>query len=821
MTWLRDLGRDLQLAGRTLRRRPGFTALAVTILALGLGGATAMFSIVDALLLRPLPFPEAARLVRIHRTMPGDSADAVDRLHSPGGYFAYRAQRDVFEGVAAVNMGGQRLELDPGQPLETILGAHVSPEYFPVFRVQPRLGRLFAAGEYQPGHDRVVLLSSQLWQTRFGADPGIVGRKLRADGEVLTVIGVMPPELHDPLRYWSRGLFWRPLAFPPGAENNHQAHWLRLLARLAPGVAMTGAEAAVKTVAARIDADHQTRSSARLVTPQETGALDVGGTRVLWLSMGLAVLVLLLAGINLAGVQLARLATRGHDLAVRAALGAGRGRLARQLVTESLVLGLLGGAAGVLVGHWCTQLLASRITIGWRWVYVGVPAQLDGRVLAVALLLALVIAALMGAAPAWLSARDAVSRTLRGGGRGTAGGAATWPRLRQALVVSEMALALTLLAAGGLFLRGLHRFVDRDLGWKADGLLTAELDLPGAAYRGERSTAFQDQLQQRLAALPGVEAVAFSGALPVWENGWRARPLWVQGTPRPRLAEAPEAFGNAVSADYFTTVGLPLREGRLFTAADRTSAPVAVINEAMARALWPGASAIGKQIADPRADPARPEQWMTVVGVVADARFAATLTAPATRYQAYQPLRGGGSVQVVLRTRGGAPAALAPELRRTVAAMASDVSVNEVHDVRALVDRTMGNTTLLAWTLFAFAGLGVVLSALGVYGLFSAYVIQRTREIGVRMALGAAAGEVLRLVLGKGMRLALIGAVLGVAGAAAVVRVLASVAAELPPHEPIAVVALAAVLVAVALFACWLPARRAAAVEPMVALRHD
>jgi putative ABC transport system permease protein len=818
---IRDLFHDLRQAIRSLRRQPGFVVTAVTILALGLGAATAMFSMLDALLLRPLPFAESERLVRIHRTMAADSADSVDRMHTPGGYFAYRAEGGVFEGVAAIAMSDTSVDLDPGQPPEMMWGARVSPDYFPVFRVQPRLGRLFVPEEYQAGRGGVVLLSSQLWESRFASDPGIVGRTVRLDGQPFTVIGVMPPELHDPIRFWSRGLLWRPLDFGAAAQNDHEHHWLRLIARLKPGVSWATAQAAASAVAARLEVDHRTGSGARLMAPQATGALDVAGARVVWLSMGLAVFVLLIASVNMAGLQLARLATRGHDLAVRVALGAGRGRLVRELLTENLLLCAVGGGLGLLVAEWCTGLLASRMSIGWRRATVGVPAQLDARVVGFALLLMVLTALVAGTVPAWLSASRAVAQTLRAGGRGASEGSSSWSRLRQGLVVTEMALALVLLAAGGLFVRGLHGFVARDPGWTVDHLLTALVNLPGPRHRGEPGAAFLDRLQQRLTTLPGVQSAAVADGLPLWENGQPVRSLWVLGTPAPRPGEGPTTFSYAVTPSYFRTVGLALREGRLFIDADRRSQEaVAIVSESMARQLWPGGSALGKRLGTPASDPARPDHWQTVIGVVSDARFAATLSTPSTPFQLYEPLEAPGDAMLVLRTRG-LPESLTADLRRSVAELDSEVSLFEIHGARVLADRTLGNVALIAWVLFGFAALGLLLSALGVYGLFSGYVVQRTREIGVRMALGAQSRQVLGFVLGKGLRLALAGGALGVAAALAVVPVLTSVASELPAQGPVAVIALALALIVVALFACWLPARRAAAMDPMVALRRE
>jgi putative ABC transport system permease protein len=808
---------DLRLAMRRLRRQPGFSALAITILALGLGAATAMFSLVDGLLLRPLPFGDADRLVRIHRTL-GGGPDSGDKGPSVGAFLAYRALTDVFAGVAAIDMRDTRFEGQPGEPPDMLWAAGVTPDFFDVLQVRPHLGRSFLPDEYQRGRDHVVLLSTQLWQTRFGGDPAILGRQIRLDDQSYTVVGVMPPELYEPLRFWSRGSLWRPQSFWAGASNEDFVPLMRVMARLAPGVSWSTADAAVQAVVARMERERPTGSGARLVRPQAEG-LDVAGRRSTWLTLGLAVFVLLIACINLAGVQLARMASRGQDLAVRIALGASRGRLMRELVIESVVLSVAGGALGLVVADWCAGLIASRITTGYVRATVGAPVQLDLRVFGFALALVLVTGVLVGAVPAWLSARGAVAGTLRTAGRGAT--TRSWPRLRQGLVIAELALALVLLAGGGLFVRGLQRFGARDPGWRVDGLLTARLAMERPQYQGAARAPFLDRLEARLAALPGVESAALSWSVPLWSNWW-VEDFWLQGTARPRPGQAPKAYANAVTPAYFRTTGVSLREGRLFGANDRIETePVAIVDEAMARELWPGQSALGKRVGGAQGDPAKSDQWKTIVGVVADTRPAATLTPAETDYQVYYPLaQVTDGALAVLRTRGP-PAALAADLRRAVADVDPSLAVYEVHTARELVDRSLVNYALLAWTLLGFAGLGLALSALGVYGLFAGYVVERTREIGVRMALGAQAGQVLRLVLRKGLRLALAGGAMGVAGALIVGPVLTSIAPELPAHDPLAVIGLALVLIAVALFACWLPARRAAAMDPMVALRSD
>ena len=459
--------------------------------------------------------------------------------------------------------------------------------------------------------------------------------------------------------------------------------------------------------------------------------------------------------------------------------------------------------------------------VGGNQVTIGVPIELDGRVLVFALALALLSAVIVGIAPVWLSNRGAVFDTLRRGGRHTTD--RSQPRLRQGLVVAEMAPALMLLAGGGLFLRGLQRFTHADPGWQTEGLLTGRIHLPATRYPGPaaRHAAVQ-RLQLGLANLPGVESAALAGWLPVTSRGKR-REFRVEGELAPVPGLAPSQFDNDVSPEYFATLGIPLREGRLLGRADRLeSLPVVVVNETMARQLWPGTSALGKRIAWLDQDPSSPRYWKTVVGVVGDVQYRSSFEDPKSRYQAYYPLAqtSARAFRVAVRTRGD-PQALVPGLRQAVAEVDPELLVYEPLSAQALAERFSSNFFLAGWIMFALAGLGIALSGLGVYGLFSGFVVERTREIGVRMALGAQRGEVIGLILTRGLRVAGLGAGLGAIGALAVVPVLRAIAFELPAPEPAAVVLLPLLMVAVALFACWLPARRAASVDPMIALRQD
>jgi predicted permease len=797
--------RDLRLAARTLLRQPGFTGLAVTILAVGLGAAIAMWALLEALLLRPLPYPGGERLVRIYRTVGPQRAWP----HSVPNFLDQRAQNTVFAAMAAFEWRTFSVA-EPGQPAERLRGMDVTGDFFSVLGVQPKLGRAFVPEEEQHLHNQAVVLSDSLWRSRFSADPTIVGRRLRIDGEPVTVVGVMPASFEYPL-VWGPVDIWRPFGFSPAIRQARSDNWLQAIARLAPGVTLAQAQDQMSAIAARLGQLQPNPSGLRLLPLHQSG-MDETGTRLSWLSMGLALFVLLIVCINLAGIQLARLAGRAREYAIRSALGASRVRLMRQSLAESLLLALVGGALGVLLADWCVELLSARILIGGR---AGVSVPLDGGVLVVAVGLVLVTAAVVGLLPAWSTSRAQVSDALKRGGLGTTD--RSRPRLRQFLVAAELALALVLLAAGGLFVRGLQRFVERDPGWKIDGLLAAEVNLPPARYASaEARRVFFERLEDRLRALPGVEHAAISWELPVTSFPPTSY-LVVEDAPVPPPGQEPRVTINGVTPDYFAALGIPLLAGRAFTAADGAgSGEVTIINEALARRYWPGQSALGKRIARMGTG------WTTVVGVVGDVRLPAKLSAPVTRFQSYRPLAQGARHGAALLLRGqGDPAALAAGLGGVVAALDGEVPLHQVRPARETVDQALANFALTGRILMGFAAVGLLLAALGVYGLFSGFVVQRTREIGVRIALGADTRQVQWMVLGKGLRLALVGAVAGILAALALSPALTAAASELPPPHPAAVAALALILIAVALLACWLPARRAAGLDPMVALRSE
>jgi putative ABC transport system permease protein len=536
-----------------------------------------------------------------------------------------------------------------------------------------------------------------------------------------------------------------------------------------------------------------------------------------WFVVGLAAFVLLIACANLANLQFARAAARAREYAIRAALGASRFRLMRDLLAESVLLGLVGGALGVLIAAWCNDLLGRRIIVAQT---AGIELPLDWRVLGFALLVSIGTGFAFGLLPAWLASRADVNDALKSGGRG-ATASRTQTRVRHALIVGEVALALVLLSGAAFFTRGLQRFGQRELGWQPDGLLVGYVALNGVKYSDDaKRLAFADALQARLAAIPGVRSATIAGALPTWGFDGSSNYM-VEGHPVPAPGQATLATVVNVDTNYFATLGIKLVAGRTFDATDRADAPIRlVINESMARALWPNESPIGKRLGS-ASRPTEPN-WREIIGVVADAGLPTNLNAPDTRFQTYrataqQPL---GYLNAVVRA-DVPPETLARDLRRAVAALDPDQPIHDIAPVRHEIRQILTNVTLVGWILAAFSVLGVVLAALGIYGVISGSVVQRTNEIGIRVALGAQVRDILALVIGQGLRLALLGTALGLAGAFAIARLLRGIMPQLPAADAVTTIGVTTFLIAVATFACWLPARRATKVDPITALRAE
>jgi putative ABC transport system permease protein len=697
---------------------------------------------------------------------------------------------------------------------------YVSADFFPMLGMRAALGRVPSPDEDREGRNQVVVLSDRLWRQQFGGDPAVLGKSVELGKEIVTVIGVMPPQFTDPMRRRTRADLWQPIGLTATRMDPRNTEPLTVWARLKPGVSRKAAEAHLTGLLGNLG-DGQARWASMSSLGKDSGleGEDLQGIRF---ATGLSVFLLLIAGVNLAGLQLARVAARGHEQAIRVALGASRFRLMRETFAESLLLSVLGGALGLLLSSWCTTLLSSRLVLTNGPRAVGFSVAIDWRVWTFASISVLVTALIAGTAPAWLRGREQPALTMRKGARGTTDRGQ--PRLRRALVVVQMGMALLLLMGGGLFARGLERLAAANPGWQVDGLLIGGVTLKGDRYKEPAArVAYGDNLQRRLAALPGVTGVALADALP-YKRPERQLGFKVEGLPATPGGRTTEIVG--VSNDYFSALGIAVREGRGFGRQDVFDGlPVAVVNEAMARDLWPGASPIGKRVSFAWDHPIASDRfkaWRVVVGVVANVGHPGDVER-ATPYQAYFPLAQFPASGIHLAVRAqGPPEAITGAVRQAVAQLDPDRQLKRTAVARSRVEAGLANFRVFAWAIVGLAGVGLLLASLGVYGLFSGFVSEQTREIGVRMALGATRRQVVWLVLRNGMQLAGIGAVAGVAGGIGVVEpVLGSVVFGLPPHEPLVVLLLALLLTGVAMFACWIPARRASRIDPMAAIRED
>jgi putative ABC transport system permease protein len=804
-----EMLQDLRFGLRMLLKDKGFTIVAVLTLALGIGANTAMFSVLNTYLFRALPYPQSDGLVRVYRT----SIHSQSWPHSAVNFFDFREKNNVFDKMVAFDGISPNLA-NPGEPAERLQGIAATADFFPALGIQPALGRVFTPEEHEAGAGRVVILSDRFWMRRFAGDPNVVGRTLKMDGQDVKIVGVMPPGFDHPL-LWGQVDVWRPMAFTAEERRNRDRNWLASFARLKPGVTIEQADQAMKTLAANLSQEtgRNQNESLRLEPLRQSMSDDIG-RKIMWFTFGLAGFVLLIACANIANLQLARIAARTREFSVRAALGAGRIRLLRQSLIESLIVSLIGGALSFSLALWGIRFISGRLFSELP----GAEVTLDFKVFGFALLCSLLTGLLFGTVPAWLASRADVNQALRESVRGSSAGR-SHQRLRSALIVGEVAFALVLLTGAVLFLRGLQRFINLDPGWRLDGLVTAQISLQGDNYRSDdQRRNFDRRLEERLAALPGVEQVALANSQPVW-SFYSSMSFRIEGRPEPEPGKWPEIFQEPVSTRYFDTLGIRLLEGRFFTAADASGRPpVVIINETTARRFWPNESAVGKRIAGGGQKPT----WVEIIGVVNDVSFPASLGEPYTRYQSFWPLAQlpWGSSNIFLRT-SAAPEAIMGALRSAVAEVDPTLPAHQIRTAHSLVAQSLGPISLTGSLLGAFAALGLILAALGIYGVISYSVIQRTGEIGIRMALGAQTMDVLRLVLGKGARLILLGALIGFGGAYAVARFLASAIPTLPTRDPMAMGAITLVLIIVALMACYLPARRATKVDPMVALRHE
>ena len=822
---MENLLQDIRYSARTLLKTRGFTAAAVLALALGIGANSAIFSVINAVLLRPLPYSNPDQLVIVSETN-AQPPMASDQLPAaPANFVDWREQNQVFENMGACannifNITGA------GEP-ERIMGMVATAGIFDVLGVKPLLGRAYRGEEDEPGGDRVVILSQSLWQRRFGSDAGVLEKTIVLNNEPYTIIGVMPAGFQSVTRIpggvaLADSELWVPLGSTAHAAefiSNRDTHLLAIVARLKPGVTRGQAQAEMTTIAARLEQaypDSNTGMGAS-VTPMHEEI--VGKTRPLLLVMvGAVGFVLLIACANVANLLLARSAGRQKEIAIRTALGATRGRLIRQLMTESLLLSVTGGAVGILLALWGVDVLRA---LGPRDIPrlngVGLDAGVVGFTLAISILTGMIF----GFAPAFQASKPDLNGALKEGSRGSTGSFSRSP-LRSLLVVTEVALALVLLIGAGLMIRSFVSLQQVSPGFNAENVLTLEMALPIGKYaKPEQQTAFIQNVLQRIEGLHGVQSAGITNALPLG-RGDSSGPFRIEGLPTPAPGEAPTASFRTVSPRYFEAMGIALKKGRVFTEQDRAGAPdVMIINEALARRYFPDEDPVGKRLIGNRLQlMGGDEVTREIVGVVADVRhFGLDVEARAEMYYPYNQDPWPGTYMAVRAASD--PVALAAALRNEIWSVDKDQPIHNVKPMgRRVAESTMQrrfNMLLLA----VFASVALALAAVGVYGVMSYSVTQRTHEIGIRMALGARATDVLKLVVSQGMSLALCGVAAGLGAAVALTRLMSSLLYGVSATDPVTFAVIPLVLTGVALVACFVPARRATKVDPMVALRYE
>jgi putative ABC transport system permease protein len=815
--FLDTLWLDLRYGARTLAKSPGFTAVAVLALALGIGANTALFSVVDGVLFRQLPYPDAGRLVLVSRhfarsNFPFGNLCVAD-------YLDWRAANRAFEDPALVQR--RRLDLTGAGEPEQLSGAAVTAGFFSAMRVHPLLGRVFVAGEDGSAPQRLAVLSETLWRRRFGGNPGIVGQAVDLDGSPSTVIGVMPATFHFPR---PDSEIWTNLRF--AAPTRRGPFFYRGVARLRAGVTLAQAQAELDTIAHRIEqADPRISRLTFPLLPLRDSVVGEARPALLVL-FGAVTLVLLIAAVNVANLLLARAAAREREMAVRLGLGAGRARLVRQLLTESGLLALLGCAAGIAVA-------AGGIGLLRAWNPGDLPrmqeVRLDAGVLGFTLLISLATGLIFGLAPALSSSRSGAVASLREGARGSSASPAR-RRTRAALVVAEIALSLFLLAGATLFLRSFVRLQRVQTGLQAPPrrLLSLQISLQAVKYPdgtggvggigGMASSVFYGQLLDRVRHLPGVEAAAITDSLPPDREG-DADTYLIAGRPLAPGELNPIVSAPTVSADYFSTVGIPLLRGRFFDARDQASSlPVVILSAGLARHEFAGQNPLGQRIK--RSGPDVDSPYMEVVGVVGNAKYLGLTNPTDAAYYTPEPQNTALKQILVVRTAAAA-AGLAPALRRAVQAADRDAVVSSVVTVEQALADSVAQPRFRTLLLAAFAAAAVLLAAIGIYGVIAFSVAQRTHEIGVRMALGARRADVLRLVVGQGAHLALAGIGLGLAAALAFTRLLTNLLYGVSALDPVTFTLVPLLLAAVALAASFLPARRAARIDPQLALKYD
>ena len=808
MTIADELTQDLRYAVRTLRSSIGFTMIALATLALGIGANTAIFSVVRAVLLEPLPFAVPDRVVRFWHSNPG--SQIVEGMFSEPDLIDVKNGNKLAESIGGFfHDAGTGIDITGNGSPERLSAVLVTPGFFETLRPNPLVGRVFAPDEQIQGRDKFVVLGFGLWQRRFGADPSIVGKPITLNGDAYTVVGVMRPEFSYPAPQSVD--VWVPLSnFGPDAIGRERPkHFLSAIARLKPGVTPEQFHAQVAAIAARLARTYPDNPGWTTAAVKSIRESIVGAVRRPLLVLSAAVaMVLLITCVNIASLLLARASARERELAVRAALGAGRGRIVRQLLTESLVLALAGGALGAFLGYLAVRLVSTQTAL--QLPGAGSIA-VDGVVLAFTFAVAVLCGLVFGALPAVRAAGPVLEQSLRSGGRGAVG--VSGQRLRGMLVVTEVALAVILAAGAGLATKSFSRLVAVSPGFQPSNALVVRMTVPSAYGQGERQRDYYLQVLDAVRRVPGVTAAGSIRDLPTRGNGEALRPENL-GLPAARPGEKGQIQLHQISPDFFKAMGIPVRAGREFSAGDKPGAPlVVIINEAAARRFWPGESPVGKTLHVGKTE-------IGIIGLVGDVRQRGLSepSEPSIYICALQNMRVGMSI--VARTTSD-PLRLANAVRNAIWSVDRNQPITELTTLDALLGNAVARPQLLAWLLSVFGFVGLILGVLGLYGLLAFSVAQRQQEIGVRAALGAPPRAVLRLVMGRGITLAAGGIVAGVLAARLLTRQMEGVLFGIAPDDASTFFQVVAVLIATALLASWLPARRALAIDPVTALRNE
>lgn len=815
---LESVWADLRYALRGMRKNPGFTLVVILTLALGIGANVAIFTVVNTVLLQPLPYKDADKLVTVWGVNKPLGFD-LDFVSYPD-YLDFKAQNRVFAGMGASTDEMYTLT-GAGEPA-ALIAYEFSPDYFDVLGVPPLLGRTFAPDEDQAGKNHVAVLNYRLWKSRFGADPAILGKSIPLDGSPYTVIGVMPKSFAYPPDVE----IWTPLTPDPQFAHRRDNRWLRVIARLKPGVTMEQAHAEMQTIAARLSSQYPETNKdqeTRLISLRQMTTGDVRpALTVLLCAVGF---VLLIACANIANLMLSRAVARQREIAIRATLGATRRRMIRQFLTESIAFSLVGGALGLLIAYWGAAALVAMFppTIENLSIPRIESLPIDAWVIGFGVLASLVTGVLFGLAPAIQAGRMRIGESLKESGRTAAGGAAQGRRFRNALVVLEVALSLILLAAAGLMIQSFLHLVRADPGFRTDHILTMRVLLPDQKYKTDaQELAFGQAAVTRIQSLPGVESAGTVTFLPL-SGWWGTREVTIAGRPADPAAKNPRPVWDSVTPGYFAAMRIPLIEGRYFTEQDNSSNEnVVILSASLARQVFPNDDPIGKLVNIQGVD--KPRRVVGVVGDVYQLGISVRQTGVTedVKSEVYMPYAQFPThlLCFVIRTAGD-PVSLAKAAQQEIWAVDEGQAISFVEPLSQLASETVALQRASMVLLAVFAGLALLLASIGIYGVISYSTSRRTNEIGIRIALGASRSNILRLVIGEGFFLTICGLAIGVAGSLTLTRFLSSLLYEVRSNDPLTFFAVSVVLFCVGMAACFIPARRAMLVDPIVALRYE